>query len=104
MNANKLTEKARDAVAAAQEIAESSQHSQVEPEHLLLALLEQQGGVVPEIARRLGQEPSKLAAEARAALHALPRLQSVADQIYLSSRLAAVLRDAEAAAKQLQDD
>jgi ATP-dependent Clp protease ATP-binding subunit ClpB len=104
MNANKLTEKARDAVAAAQETAEASQHSQVEPEHLLLALLEQQGGVVPEIARRLGQEPSKLAAEARAALHALPRLQSVADQIYLSSRLAAVLRDAEAAAKQLQDD
>jgi ATP-dependent Clp protease ATP-binding subunit ClpB len=103
MNANKLTEKARDAIVVAQEAAEAAQNSQVEPEHLLLALLEQEGGVVPEIVRRLGQQPSVLAQRVRAAIEGLPRLQSLA-QVYLSPRLAQVTRDADAAAKQLQDE
>jgi ATP-dependent Clp protease ATP-binding subunit ClpB len=52
MNVNRLTEKARDAVFEAQQLAESNQHSQVEPEHLLVTLAEQDGGVVPEVVRR----------------------------------------------------
>ncbi|MER3419770.1 MAG: hypothetical protein C4290_04235, partial [Chloroflexota bacterium] len=74
MNVNKLTEKAREAVLAAQELAEGLQHSQVEPEHLLVTLLEQEGGVVPEIVRRLGRDPRLLAQEARRAVQSLPRL------------------------------
>jgi ATP-dependent Clp protease ATP-binding subunit ClpB len=103
MNVNKLTEKAREAVLAAQELAESLQHSQVEPEHLLVTLLEQEGGVVPEVVRRLGRDPRLLAQEARRAVQALPRLHAAA-QVYVSSRLGQVLRTAEEEAKRLQDE
>jgi len=103
MNANRLTEKAREAVLAAQELAEELRHSQVEPEHLLVTLLEQEGGVVPEIVRKLGQDPGRLAAQARQALQTFPTLQNMA-QVYLSSRLAQVLRGADDEAKRLQDE
>jgi ATP-dependent Clp protease ATP-binding subunit ClpB len=103
MNVNKLTEKAREAVLAAQELAEGMQHSQVEPEHLLVTLLEQEGGVVPEVVRRLGRDPRLLAQEARRAVQALPRLHAAA-QVYVSSRLGQALRTAEEEAKRLQDE
>ncbi len=48
MNLNKFTEKAQEAVIAAPTLASELHHSQVEPEHLLVTLAEQQGGVVPE--------------------------------------------------------
>jgi len=103
MNVNKLTEKAREAVLAAQELAESLQHSQVEPEHLLVTLLEQEGGVVPEVVRRLGRDPRLLAQEARRTVQGLPRLHAAA-QVYVSSRLGQALRTAEEEAKRLQDE
>ena len=49
MNLNKLTEKAQEAVVEAQRVAESRQHTQVEPEHLLSALVVQENGVVPAL-------------------------------------------------------
>ncbi len=103
MNANRLTEKAREAVVTAQELAESAQQSQVEPEHLLVALVEQAGGIVPEVLRRLGGSPERLAHEARAAVAALPRLQSAA-QAYVSPRLSEVVRGADAEARAMQDE
>ncbi len=103
MNVNKLTEKAREAVLAAQELAEGMQHSQVEPEHLLHTLLEQEGGVVPEIVRRLGRDPRLLAQEVRRAVQTLPRLHA-ATQVYVSPRLSQALRAAEEEAKRLQDE
>ena len=54
MNFNKLTEKAREAVAKAIELAKQANNPQVEPEHLLVALIEQEGGLVPRILQRLG--------------------------------------------------
>ena len=53
MNINKYTEKAQEAVIAAQQVAEQLNHAQVEPEHLLLALVEQQDGIVPELLRKM---------------------------------------------------
>jgi ATP-dependent Clp protease ATP-binding subunit ClpB len=103
MNVNKLTEKAREAVLAAQELAEGLQHSQVEPEHLLVTLLEQEGGVVPEVVRRLGRDPLLLAQEMRRAVQSLPRLHAAA-QVYVSPRLSQALRVAEEEAKRLQDE
>ena len=47
MNLNKFTEKAQHAIVAAQQLAESLNHAQVEPEHLLVTLVEQPEGVVP---------------------------------------------------------
>ena len=52
MNINKYTEKAREAVAAAIELAQQANNPQLEPEHLLVALVEQRDGIVPELLRR----------------------------------------------------
>jgi ATP-dependent Clp protease ATP-binding subunit ClpB len=103
MDANRLTEKAREAFLTAQELAETHQNSQVEPEHLLVALLEQEGGIVPAVVRQLNADPGALAREARAALGALPRLQSAA-QPTMSQRLSQVLRAAADEAKRMQDE
>ena len=53
-NINRFTEKSQEAVIGAQQIAEELNHSQVEPEHLFAALLQQEGGVVPQVLQRLG--------------------------------------------------
>ena len=53
MNINKFTEKASEAVLAAQKLAETDGHPQIEPEHLLVTLAEQQDGVVPALLRKL---------------------------------------------------
>ena len=72
MNINRLTEKAQEAVVTAQQLAERSGHPQIEPEHLLLTLVEQHEGVVPALLHKLAVEPASLAAAARAALDRLP--------------------------------
>jgi ATP-dependent Clp protease ATP-binding subunit ClpB len=51
MDLNKYTEKAHEAVLAAQRLADEASHAQIEPEHLLVALVEQREGVVPELLR-----------------------------------------------------
>ena len=53
VNAGKLTEKAQDAIVAAQRLAEERHHTQLEPEHLLHALVTQEDGVVPAITERV---------------------------------------------------
>ncbi len=68
MNINKYTEKAREAVAAAIELAQQSNNPQLEPEHLLVALVEQREGIVPELLRKMNAGPGRRrAAGARAA-------------------------------------
>ena len=56
MNINKYTEKAQEAVLAAQRLAEQSSHAQIEPEHLLVTLVEQREGIVPEVLRKMGAD------------------------------------------------
>ena len=62
MNFNRFTEKAQEAVLSAQRAAEERSHTQVEPEHLLLALVEQDDGVVPQILNKLGVDHRPLVA------------------------------------------
>ena len=104
MNTNRLTEKARAAVLEAQDLAEGLRHAQVEPEHLLVTLLEQEGGVVPEVVRQLGSDPATLAREARADLGRQPTVSGATTQVYLSQRLSQVVRSADEEAKRLQDE
>ena len=61
MNLNKFTEKAQEAVIAAPQLASELNHAQVEPEHLLVTLAEQQGGVVPSVLRKINIDPADLA-------------------------------------------
>jgi ATP-dependent Clp protease ATP-binding subunit ClpB len=61
MNLNRLTEKAQEAVVAAQQLATRSNHSQIDPEHLLSTLVGQQGGIVPSVLRKMQIDPAALA-------------------------------------------
>src|SRR5437667_439929 len=65
MNINKYTERAREAVAAAIELARQSNNPQLEPEHLLVALVEQREGIVPELLRKMNVDPAIVARGAR---------------------------------------
>src|SRR5687768_11263279 len=103
MNLNKFTEKAQEAVVAAQALASELNHAQIEPEHLLVTLTEQQGGVVPSVLRKLGADPGAAAKAAREALARQPKAHGGAEP-YLSPRLRAVADAAQAAAKSMQDE
>ena len=103
MNINKLTEKAHEAVVAAQQLAERAGHPQMEPEHLLLTLVEQEEGVVPALLRTLDIDPASLAAGTRAVLERLPSATGGAPPAP-SARLRAVLAAAGSEAERLTDE
>ena len=73
MNINKYTEKAQEALLSAQQLADDRNHSQVDVEHLLLALLEQPDGVVPRLLEKLGADPAALRQGLRSELDRLPQ-------------------------------
>ena len=90
MNINRYTEKAQEAILAAQQLAEREGHAEILPEHLLLTLLEQKEGVVPEIVRKMNPDPLGLASAVRAELNRLPRAHG-GTQVGFSGRLRQVL-------------
>ncbi|MEO2196643.1 MAG: Clp protease N-terminal domain-containing protein, partial [bacterium] len=73
MNLKRYTEKAQEAVLAAQQLAERSGHPEIDPEHLLRALVDQQDGVVPSVLRQLGAEPTRLLVDVDTALGRRPQ-------------------------------
>jgi ATP-dependent Clp protease ATP-binding subunit ClpB len=103
MNLNKYTEKAQEAILAAQRSAEQSNHAQIEPEHLLLSLVEQAEGIVPALLRKMGVEPKALADQLRAELAKQPAAYG-GSQPSLSPRLRKVTEASEAEAERLKDD
>ncbi len=103
MNINKYTEKAQEAVLAAQQLAEQASHAGIEPEHLLVALVEQRDGIVPEVLRKMGADPVQLARAARDLLTKLPSAYGGA-QPGLAPRLKLVTDLAQAEADRLKDE
>jgi ATP-dependent Clp protease ATP-binding subunit ClpB len=103
MNINKYTEKAREAVARAIELAQQSNNPQLEPEHLLVALVEQRDGVVPELLRKMNVDPAAVARGARDLLKRIPQAYGGA-QPGMSPRLKLVTDQAEAEAERLKDE
>jgi ATP-dependent Clp protease ATP-binding subunit ClpB len=103
MNLNKFTEKAQEAVLGAQQLAAENHHPQVEPEHLLVGLLEQAGGVVPSVLRKLNVDPQPLAKSIRDHLVRQPRAHGGAEP-GISPRLRVVFDTAMADAKGMQDE
>jgi len=104
MNLNKYTQKAQEAVLAAQQMAEEKNHSQIEPIHLLAALLQQSEGVVPQIVNRIGVNRGMLEQRVQKQLDQLPRAVGAAAQVGLSRELSNVVRQAEREASTMKDE
>ncbi|MDQ3663015.1 MAG: hypothetical protein M3454_18610, partial [Actinomycetota bacterium] len=72
MQADRCTLKSQEALAAAQRIAGARGNPQLEPQHLLVALLEQEGGIVVPVLRSAGADPERVRRAANQALDAVP--------------------------------
>ncbi len=103
-NTNRFTEKSQEALIAAQAIAERNGNSQIEPEHLLLALLEQGDGVVPQVLTRLNAAVGMLAQQTTAEINKFPRVSGSNVQLNVSPRLRAVLVQAHDELAQFGDE
>ena len=105
MNLNQFTQKSVEAVQAAQQMASARQNQQIEQEHLLLALLEQKEGLIPQLIQKAGVEPATLRQKLTAAVERLPQVSgSGAGQMYLSRDLEQALNEAEKIAREMHDE
>ena len=100
---DKFTLKSQEAVQAAQDIAAKRRHQQIEPEHLVLALIDQQDGVVLPILKKLGADPGAVRSEIEAALERLAKVEGLV-QTYLSPRMNRLFDKAEQEAQRLKDE
>ena len=103
MNLNRYTEKAQEALAAAQQIADRAGHPEIVPEHLLVALLDQRDGIVPAVLGKMNVPVASIAADVRALIDKLPAVQGGA-QPGLSARLRRIANAAEDEAQRLKDE
>ncbi|MCL2809526.1 MAG: ATP-dependent chaperone ClpB [Treponema sp.] len=104
MNYDKFTIKAQDAINEATAIAQKDDHSQVENEHLLLALLRQENGIVTPIIERIGGDVTGLSSSVEALVKSTPKIYGEAAQVFYSSLLSKTLAKAEGEASALKDD
>src|SRR5947209_17564408 len=98
MRLDKLTHKAREALAGAQENAAARGQQAVEVEHLLLALVTQEGGLVAPLVEKIGVPPGALQKQIEAAAARLPKVSG--GEPYLSSALNKLLLEAQKEADQ----
>ena len=107
MDMNRFTQKAREALQAAQRIAVEYSNNTVEQEHLLAALAQQQDGLIPQMLTNMGTDPNAFAQAALQKVEALPRVTGSGrdpNQIYIGTDLDRALNAAEAQAKQMKDE
>jgi ATP-dependent Clp protease ATP-binding subunit ClpB len=104
MNIERFTEKAQEAIAAAQAAAQRFQHHELDAEHILLALLEQDEGLVPQLIKKVGADPAVIHQQIQAALGDRPRVSGGDGQLYTSAPARQVLAEAENQAKRFKDE
>jgi ATP-dependent Clp protease ATP-binding subunit ClpB len=107
MDMNKLTEKLQEALSSAQSKAARYGHQQVDIEHLLLALLEQERGLATSILNRANVEVDKLRRRVEEELDHMPKVSGTAggpDQVHITGRLSRLLTQAEDESKQMGDE
>ena len=107
MDFNRFTEKMQEAVRAAQSIAVQHGNQQIDVEHLLLALLEQEGGLAPSILNKADIKVDSLRARVQQEVDRMPKVSGTAgapDQVYVTQRITKLVTQAEEEAKRLKDD
>ena len=106
MTFNNYTQKSLEAVQSAQNIAVQHSNQQLEQIHLLLALLQQDGGLAPQLLRKMGVNAESLEAAAKAEVRNLPTVTGSreADRFYISAAVDATFCTAEQQAQRMKDD
>jgi ATP-dependent Clp protease ATP-binding subunit ClpB len=104
MNISKFTEKAQEALLQAHELASQYSHGQIEPEHILLALLRQTDGVVPQVLSKMSVPPQRLERTLMATLERRAKAYGATMQISLSREAADLLSRAQAEASSMHDE
>src|SRR5947209_9512501 len=107
MQPDRFTIKSQEALQAAQRLADERRNPQTTPEHLLAVLLEQEGGIVAPVLRKLGASPDAVRQALGPALDALPTLSTAAgshEPPAGSSEVVQILRDAEKEMRDLGDE
>jgi ATP-dependent Clp protease ATP-binding subunit ClpB len=104
MDLNRLTNKSREALSAAQELAINSGHQIVGPKHLLAALLDQEEGLAARFIQHAAVDVTGLRQGLQKLLDAIPKVSGYEGTLQMSSSMARVLSKAEQEAKQLKDD
>ncbi|HWP55830.1 MAG TPA: Clp protease N-terminal domain-containing protein, partial [Pyrinomonadaceae bacterium] len=102
MRLDKFTLRGQEAIQAGIELAERNQNQQVEPEHILCAMLEQPEGIVRPLLGKLGANVQVVKNDCEAAVGRFPRVQG--GQQYFSPRLSKVFTAAEKRAEKMQDE
>jgi ATP-dependent Clp protease ATP-binding subunit ClpB len=103
MDLNRFTEKAQQALAGSQKLAARMNHQQIEPEHLLLALLDQEKGLAAAILEKAGVSVDAITVKAQRDLEKLPRVTGDVEP-RLTQRLIKLIDAAETEAKKLKDE
>jgi ATP-dependent Clp protease ATP-binding subunit ClpB len=104
MGLDKITQKLQEALQSAQSLASKSAHPEVKSEHVLLALLQQEGGIATPILQKAGVDISRLKMAAASALSREPSSQGGTTQPQISIGLRATLDSADSAREALGDD
>ena len=106
MNFNNYTQKSLEAVQNAQNLARSNNHQELHPVHLLLAMLRQDGGLIPQLLRKMEVSPESLAAAADRELHKIPSVTGSreAERFYITADMDAVFNAAENQAAAMRDE
>ena len=105
MQLDKFTLKSQEAIQAAQSLAQGNNNQELQPEHLVKAILEQPGGVVVPVLQKMGQTPSVVLAEVNALIAALPKVSgSGAGQTYASTKFRGILDQSFKTAANMQDE
>jgi ATP-dependent Clp protease ATP-binding subunit ClpB len=107
MDINRFTEKLQEAIRSAQSKAVRYSHQQIDVEHLLASLLEQEGGLAPSMLAKAGVNVGSLTKRVEVELERLPKVSGPSggpDQVYITARLNRVLTAAEDEARKLKDE
>ena len=107
MNAQKFTKKSLEAVQAAQSIAIENQNMQIMPEHLLYALVDQEGGLIPQLLKKTGVDTDNMLALLDSAIGRIPAVSGSGrepDKIYISPVTDKIFNEAERLANSMKDE
>jgi len=101
---SKMTRKSQEAMQAAARAAENRKNSTVEPEHLLVELIEQQDGVIPRVLQESGYTPNQILPLLNKLIQNFPQLSQSQENIYASTRLQKLFKQADTEAVQMGDE